>query len=804
MNFRKWFEAGFRDLIPIIPPEGELNPFSKVKPEQRGKVPGRKRPDGTWTGMKAWIEHPTSRPDCDVWNGWYDGPRSIGLRAASFPAVDIDVDEPALAEVIRNCAWDVLGTAPVRSREGTSKCLLLYRTEAPFRRLRLWFTYEGTPHLIEVLGAGNQFLVAGEHKAGMEYQWSEKPTADALMRIDAEGASEFLVAVQEALEAKGCTDFKVEGEARASVERAVVLQPSLEAPDVATVAALLKGMPNTEEHFPSRDDYLKVGYAVKASLPHDEAAALDLWLAWCEPYPTFDAEVATADWSRLQPPFAIGYDWLREQARSLGAPLAEEEFADICEPPPLPTLPEEERLEGVVSYSDAWVSDLFLHEYGNRVRYNERLGGWLWWDGHRWAADAGGTVSAWVARSCRRAGRHALDHMEKGAAVAKDCASNNKRKAVQSYASIDPRVNVPIEAFDADPWALNTPEGIVDLRTGKLAPSDSGRLFTRCTAVAPSVSPTPRWNAFLLEAANGDAEMVSYLKRLAGYALTGSTREHVLAFLWGPGGNGKGVFLNTLVRVLGSYAAVAAMDTFTSSRFDRHPAELAALVGARLVTAQETQEDRSWDEAKVKSITGGDPITARFMRQDFFTYLPQFKLLFAGNHRPHIKNLDDAMRRRFHLVPFTARPPFPDQVLAERLQVEWAGILQWAVEGCLEWQRDGLHPPAAVVEATQNYFIDEDPLGRWMTERLLVGVEEGTGVETTVLFADWRLWCLQQNERPGTARDFAQALFAKGMDKWRHPKTRHRGVAGVLLRDEASASLGALPPPDLGGAAFIH
>jgi putative DNA primase/helicase len=384
--------------------------------------------------------------------------------------------------------------------------------------------------------------------------------------------------------------------------------------------------------------------------------------------------------------------------------------------------------------------------------------------------------------------------------VAKECASNAKRKNVQSYAGIDPRINVPVESFDNDSWALNTPGGIVDLRTGALLPADPGRLFTRCTSITPKQQPTPRWNQFLMEITKDDAETAAYLKRLAGYSLTGSTREHVLAFLWGPGGNGKGVFLNTLVRALGSYAAVAAMDTFTSSRFDRHPAELAALVGARLVTAQETQEDRSWDEAKVKSITGGDPITARYMRQDFFTYQPQFKLLFAGNHRPHVKNLDDAMRRRFHLVPFTAKPKVPDQVLAERLQHEWAGILQWAVEGCLEWQEQGLAPPNAVVEATENYFIDEDPVGRWMAERTQQAGLEDAGTDTQELFNDWRRWCLDQNEKPGSERIFVQALLSKGLEKWRNPTSRRRGLSGVLLKGDMES----LPPPTQDGARFIH
>ena len=160
------------------------------------------------------------------------------------------------------------------------------------------------------------------------------------------------------------------------------------------------------------------------------------------------------------------------------------------------------------------------------------------------------------------------------------------------------------------------------------------------------------------------------------------------------------------------------MDTFTESHTDRHPTELAMLRGARIVAAQETEEGRRWAESRIKALTGGDPITARFMRQDFFTYTPQFKLLIAGNHKPGLRNIDEAIRRRFHLLPFTVRipPEERDPNLFDKLKEEWPAILGWALQGCLEWQAEGLNPPAAVIEATAEYFDDEDSFGRWLGE----------------------------------------------------------------------------------------
>src|SRR6185437_11667835 len=168
----------------------------------------------------------------------------------------------------------------------------------------------------------------------------------------------------------------------------------------------------------------------------------------------------------------------------------------------------------------------------------------------------------------------------------------------------------------------------------------------------------------------GDAELQAFLQRFAGYCLTGVTREHAMAFGFGTGANGKGTFLNTLTGIMDSYAAVAPMETFTSSTVDRHSTELAMLRGARLVTAQETEEGRRWAESRIKALTGGDPITARLMRQDFFTFTPQFKLIIAGNHKPGLRGVDEAIRRRFHLIPFAVKipPEERDKDLADKMK----------------------------------------------------------------------------------------------------------------------------------------
>jgi putative DNA primase/helicase len=215
------------------------------------------------------------------------------------------------------------------------------------------------------------------------------------------------------------------------------------------------------------------------------------------------------------------------------------------------------------------------------------------------------------------------------------------------------------------------PKGVVDLRTGRRRASNPDDGTTKTTAVGPAKNTDcPLWSRFLAEATGGDAEMVRFLSQWFGYALTGDTRGHALVFVFGPGGNGKGVFLNVLTGILGDYATTATMDAFIASHGERHSTDLAMLRSARLVTASETEKGRAWAEAQIKQLTGGDLIAARFMRQDNFTFRPQFKMTIVGNHRPSLRTVDDAARRRFNLVPFTYKPAAPDQELERKLKPE--------------------------------------------------------------------------------------------------------------------------------------
>lgn len=244
--------------------------------------------------------------------------------------------------------------------------------------------------------------------------------------------------------------------------------------------------------------------------------------------------------------------------------------------------------------------------------------------------------------------------------------------------------------------------------------------MTKMTAVeADAGMRFPIFKAFLDRATAGDVEAKKFLQRLFGYSLTGITSEHAMAFFYGTGANGKSVLLDTAASIMADYHATAPFETFAASKNERHPTDVAGLQGARLVTTAETAEGRHWDETKLKQLTGGDRVKARFMRQDFFEFTPQFKLVVAGNHKPSLRTVDEAIRRRLHLVPFSVTIPASDRdlKLKDKLQAEWPAILNWMVQGCLDWQSEGLSPPATVVAASEAYLAEEDTLSRWIIER---------------------------------------------------------------------------------------
>ncbi|CAN2533036.1 hypothetical+protein [Methylocapsa aurea] len=415
----------------------------------------------------------------------------------------------------------------------------------------------------------------------------------------------------------------------------------------------------------------------------------------------------------------------------------------------------------------------FARLHAGELRFCHDAGAWFEWSGSIWKQNRTGLAFQFARELARDLSAREPDKVRYVSSKTSFAAG------VERFARSDPAFAVTSEAWDKDGMLLGTPGGTVDLRTGRLRPSDPGDNITKSTTATPADrADCPRWIAFLHEATGNDDELIRFLQQWCGYSITGSIREHALVFLHGGGGEGKSTFLNTVSDILGSYATTAPMDTFTASRSDKHPTDLAMLRGARLVTASETEEGRSWAEARIKQMTGGDPISARFMRQDFFTFAPQFKLTIVGNHRPTLHNVDDAARRRFNIVPFTRKPARPDPDLPAKLRAEAPAILRWMIGGCLDWQSAGLIRPAVVKKETDEYFAEQDTFSQWLADECTLSTHIADPfnrdiTKTGDLLAAWKIYAANANERAGDSKSFACRLQKLGVEKIR---TGHGGV----------------------------
>jgi putative DNA primase/helicase len=420
----------------------------------------------------------------------------------------------------------------------------------------------------------------------------------------------------------------------------------------------------------------------------------------------------------------------------------------------------------------------FSERHADDLRYIAIKAQWLKWDDERWRPEATLLAFDLARKSCRADAReYGNGKPPPGISSAKTVA------AVERLAKADRRQAATLEQWDADDWLMNMEMATVDLRTGigrAPQPAEYITKKTACTA-APPGTPHPIWSAFLDRITASNIELQKFLQRFCGYCCTGATTEHKFVFAYGTGANGKSTFINTIREILGDYATVADVGTFIASRTERHPTDVAKLHGYRMAVGQETEKGRRWDEAKIKSMTGGDKMTARFMRQDFFDFVPKFKLWITGNHKPILVNVDEAMRRRMLLVPFLVQisPEERDSNLAEKLKVEWPAILRWMLDGCLEWQQIGLAPPRIVTEATDAYFDDQDLIKQWLEEC----TEDGgpfAFTSSSQLFASWKAWCDARGLPPGNSQNLSDALYDRGFEKKR--TKRGNGFKAITLK----------------------
>jgi putative DNA primase/helicase len=426
----------------------------------------------------------------------------------------------------------------------------------------------------------------------------------------------------------------------------------------------------------------------------------------------------------------------------------------------------------------------FAERYANELRFVEGWGRWMRYDGSHWHRDRTRNAFDLVRCVCQE--------------IAPDCgraasavASAKTVAGVERLAKANDRLAATTEQWDSGGYTFHATEEddldlavTLDLHSGIGRPPSPLDYITKHTSCgcAPRGTPHPLWSKFLDRITAGNKELQSFLQRYIGYCCTGCTHEHVFVFAYGTGANGKSTFINIIARIFDTYATVADMSTFLASQTEQHRTDLAKLVGARLVVAQEIPKGRTWNESKIKNLTGGDPITARFMRQDFFDFSPKFKLFIVGNHKPRLGSVDEAIRRRMLLLPFAVQIPKDerDPQLPEKLWTERHAILRWCIDGCLEWQRIGLKPPKIVTDASEEYFDEQDTVKEWLEDCTRDGGPHAF-TRTGELFASWKTWCESHNLKPGSEQSFSSALRDKGFQKKRN-NAGQMGFRNLVLK----------------------
>lgn len=445
------------------------------------------------------------------------------------------------------------------------------------------------------------------------------------------------------------------------------------------------------------------------------------------------------------------------------------------------------------SFDDTGNAQRFVDLFGDKVRYCYTDKRWLWYDGRKWCTDMTGTVKRLadkaVACMAAEAKVYAQLDADEGTDMAKafekhmkSCRSNKSKNAMLS--EVMHHVPVLPAQMDRFKTVLNTPGGVIDLRSGGISPHDPMTYLTKMTAVEYSENADcPRWLAFLDDIFRGDKDLIRYVQKAVGYSLTGSTTEQCAFFLYGTGRNGKSTFIDIIRDIFGDYAANIQPETIMvrSNQSTAINSDIARLKGARLVTSVEPNEGVRINEGLLKQLTGDDTVTARKLYGDEFEFKPEFKLWMATNHKPVIRGTDTGIWRRIHMIPFTVQIPEEkiDRRLKYKLSAELTGIFRWAVEGCLLWQKEGLKMPRAVLEEVREYRREMDVISAFVEDKCTVG--KGLSVQSSALYAAYLRWADSGNEYKMSNTKFGLEI-AKRFEKVKGRKYNY--YSGLTLDEQ--------------------
>ena len=703
--------------------------------------------------LSDWPDHATCDQDAirARWNRWPNANVGIATGAGSdLVVIDVDAEaggDGALAALERDLG-KLPATVEVISGGGGR---------------HLYFRHPGgqVPNSVGTLGPGldvrgdNGFVAAppSRHVTGRTYEW------EASSEIDDAPIAELPTAWV------------------GKVQRPATRRSDNEPGWVATA---LRGVAKGQRN----DTAAKLaGYYLRRGLPPGDVAVLlknSFGPSCTPPLGAREVDAVVASISRTR-------DHQEQQATSIGAATRPAAAAALSPTPPsdaaiereAPAPPSEPARRPPSEYpcTDAGNAELIAALFGDRLRFDHRRGRWLVWAEHRWIEDPNGAPPRVALRAARLRYRDAedLDDPARRKQVAAWAIGSESRLRIEAALALARNLR-PLtddgEGWDADPWLMACANGVVDLRSGRLRAGQQADRITMATGVPyDSDAAAPRFEQFLDEVFEGNADLVAFVQRAAGYSIAGDVSEQVVFICHGTGANGKSTLMGAWRAAIGAYAHNAPFSAFELRQQAAIPAELADLAGRRFVTASETGETSRLNEARIKALSGGDPITARHLYGRWFTFEPTAKLWLSVNHRPVVTDDSHGFWRRVRLLPFARQFADDEQDLhlAEALRAEAPGILAWVVRGCLQWQDLGLQPPSTVLAATAAYREDSDTLGAFLAE----GCELGDSFSTTsrALFHAYTDYA--EAERIPSRERLSHARFGRRLgDRFRGEKTR--------------------------------
>lgn len=429
----------------------------------------------------------------------------------------------------------------------------------------------------------------------------------------------------------------------------------------------------------------------------------------------------------------------------------------------------------------------FAHTYQGQLMWIPEKRSWAAWNGHQWDLNNGNLAAREAAKHIARTlpDNDKLDQRHKKCSLAKTGIDN-----MLYFAQSMSGMHNNYAEFDTDPWKLNTPAGLIDLRTGTLQAPNSAALCLRSTTIAPANMPIPHWNNFLAQTFSGEEDIIPFLQRLFGLAIIGQAQEQILPFFHGVGANGKTTMLNIIQRILGKgdtgYTTTITADLFLAAAGTQHPTGIASLMGTRIAVASELEEGQRFAEARVKLLTGRDELAARFMHGDFFTFHPTHTFFLLGNHEPQVKTGGSAFWRRLIKIAFLNVVPEDqrDPDLEDTLMAEAPGILQWVIEGTQDYCKQGLNKPESVTAATAAYEREQDTVVMFVDEMCMLGSpnQQGFSIYVSELRSAYEHWCMGLGLQEVSARSLTQRLQALGVVPTRHHNGR--SYDGIRLRQD--------------------